>query len=101
MPLISNNDHQLDLGSLPVPFPGVGVRPCELRDPQYEPQSHLPVSWLHRSLLGLQRQQSSIVRKRTTLNPCADLLDTDARGPLSELLETGCRAMGSARQALS
>lgn len=46
MPFAFKIHNQLDLGSLPMPLPGTGVRPFETYDPQYSPQSHLPVSSL-------------------------------------------------------
>ena len=47
MPFAYKIDDQLDLGSLPMPLPGISARPFEAHDPQYSPQSHLPVSSPH------------------------------------------------------
>ena len=45
MPFAFKIDDQLDLGSLPMALPEIGAWPLEAHDPQYSPQSHLPVSF--------------------------------------------------------
>ena len=37
---------EMDLGSIPLPLPGVGTPVLQLRDGHYDPRSHLPVSGL-------------------------------------------------------